>query len=326
MYNICAQGWIISSTSTLPPDTTLLREDVNRVFNELGPIPRLCINYLRSNDRIEQYRRDVQEAITDLTTSELQQLFQDSRSLTMSAVSHKICLISRADRENVYSRVIVSPITSFIKTRLANRFRTLERGEQIRLYKYLSKVPASRATAGIFFEAAAQGCFQDGVTLEVLPMVRFPLNQRRKNNSPWYSSHIFIHNPTLEAARQQVLQERQPLNIPQDLPIVEYTDDGPSSIIPNVIYVPGLANQVPLDSFIHINDLLYIFQFSIGGDHDIKPGLIDFIRKCPGPPLMDICRFVFIHPPNHTLICPQPRNLEMQALHPCSAVLDFDKL
>jgi len=164
----------------LPPGT-ILHESVNRVFNELGPTPQLCINYLRYHDRIEQCRWDVQKAILNLTTSELLRLFQDSCSLTMDAVLHKICLISRQNRENVYSRPIVSPITSFIKSRLANRFRTLERGEQIHLYKYLFKVPGSRATAGIFFKAAAQGCSQDGVTLELLPMMRLPASRRRKN-------------------------------------------------------------------------------------------------------------------------------------------------
>ena len=162
MYKIGAQGRITSSTSTLPPGTNL-HESVNLVFNELGPVPRLCIDYLCSRDQIEleQYRQDVQKAISKLTAGELERLVEDSGSLTMNAVSDKICLISRKDRENVYSRAIVSPITSSIKARLANHFRTLERGEQIHLYKYLSKVPGSRAMAGISFEAAAQGWFQD---------------------------------------------------------------------------------------------------------------------------------------------------------------------
>ncbi|KAK2464475.1 hypothetical protein APHAL10511_003454 [Amanita phalloides] len=327
-YNFIMNPWkskeILRVTSTSPPGA-ILHESVNRVFNEFGPTPRLCIDYL-CYDKIEQYRKDVQEAISNLTANELQRLFQHSRSLTMDAISRKIFLISREDRDNVRSRPIVSPITSFIKSRLANHFRTLERGEQIRLYKYLSQFPGSRATAYIFFEAAAQRCFQDGVTLELLPMVRLPSSQRRGGNPQWYSSHIFLHNATLEAARQQALGKRQSLNIPQHLPIVEYTDDGPSSIISNVIYLPELTNQVALDAFILMNNLLYIFQFSTGSVHDIKAGLVDFISKCPGPPSMDKCYFVFIHPPDHTLACPQPRELEMRELHPCSAVLDFDKL
>jgi len=307
----------------LPPGTRLY-EDVNRVFNELGPTPQLCIDYSHSRHRIKQYKQDVQEAISKLTADKLERLLEETSSLTMDEVSHKICLISRQDRENVYSSPVVSPITSLIKSRLASRFRKLERGEQIRLYKYLSKVPDLRATAGIFFEAAAQGCLQDGVTLELLPMVRLPPSQR-KGKPQWYSSHISLPNATLEAARQEALKNRQPFNIPKNLPVVEYTDDGPSSIESNTIYLPEWTNQVALNSFILMNDLLYIFQFSVDSVHDIKPGLIDFIRKCYGSPSMDKCRFVFIHPPNHTLICPQPRKLEMQELHPCSAALDFGK-
>jgi len=66
----------------------------------------------------------------------------------MDKVSHKICLISRQDRENVYSPV--TPITSSINSKLANHFQTLEHSEQVRLYKYFSEVPQLRAMAGIF--------------------------------------------------------------------------------------------------------------------------------------------------------------------------------
>ncbi|KAF8624106.1 hypothetical protein AX15_006042, partial [Amanita polypyramis BW_CC] len=144
---------ILRVTSMLPPGA-ILRESVDPVLNKLGPTPRLCIVYLCSYRLIEEYRRDVQEVISNLTTSELQRLLQDSRSLSMNAVSHKICLISREGKENVYSSAIVSLITSLIKSRLANRFRTLERDEQIRLYKHLPKATGSRAMTS-FFEAAA---------------------------------------------------------------------------------------------------------------------------------------------------------------------------
>ena len=133
---------------------------------------------------MKQYEEDVQLAISELTTTELTKLFQDSRSLSMDAISHKICLISRKDKENVFSGLSpISPITSSIKSRLANHFRTLERQEQIRLYQHFSKVPDSRAMAGIFFEAAARRHIQDGVELELVPMVRLALEQGR-NESP----------------------------------------------------------------------------------------------------------------------------------------------
>ena len=324
VYNICAHG---SSVSTLSPDAI---RRVNDVFDQFGPIPRLCIDYLDldsdsdsdpdSNVRIAQYINDVQKAIASLKLSKLEQLIEDSSSLAMDEHSHKICLISREDRESVYSSAIVSPITSTIKSRLANHFQTLEHREQIRLYKHFSKVPDSRATAGIFFEAAGQRCLQHGVTLYLVPMVRLP---PRKRDSQWHTSHVILRNATLERSRQQALEQGQSLVIPKDLQIQEYAKDGPlSPITPNVIYVPELTNQVALDHFIFMNDLLYIFRFTIGKEHGIKPGLIDFVDKYPELPTMDNWRFVFIVPPEHELICPQPQS---QTLQPYSAVINLDK-
>ena len=249
-----------------------------------------------------------------------------SLSLTGSEVSHKLCLISCKKKENLYSKAVVSSITTTINSRLSSRLRTLARAEQIRLYKLFAKLPESRAMASLLYEAIGQGCLQDGVILELLPMVQLPQSCQSRNNPWWYSSHVLLCNGTLEEACQLALQEQKSLNISPGLHIEEYPDNGPSSITPGVIYLPQLSNQVALDYFILMNDLLYIFQFSIGKEHNIKPGLLDFMDKCPGFPSMDKWRFMFVHPPNHTLISPQPRKLELRNLHPLSAKLDLDSL
>jgi hypothetical protein len=67
-------------------------------------------------------------------------------------------------------------------------------------------------------------------------------------------------------------------------PIVVF--DGPSSIQPDVLYVPQWSNQIGLDSFILMDGLLFLFQFAIGKEHDIKPGLADFLATCPDLPPM----------------------------------------
>ncbi|PFH47854.1 hypothetical protein AMATHDRAFT_151083 [Amanita thiersii Skay4041] len=311
---------ILRVTSTLQSGA-IPDESVNRVFHELGPIARLCINYLGFDDAIEEYRECVESAISNITASEVEKLLRDCLSLKMDAISRKICLISRRDKENVRSAVIVSPITPFIKSRLANRLRSLERSELIRLYKHFSNVPESRVFAGLYFEVTGQQCLQDGATLELLPMVKLP-SSRSKTKPQWYSSHVVIEDETLEAFRKQVLKEQKSLTIPQGLPVEEYTGNC-TSIAPNVIYVPASKNQVAFDSFILMDGLLYLFQFSIASNHDIKPGLLDFIHKTSGCPSIDNCCFVFIHPPDHVLVCPQPWRLEMQKLCPFSAVLNM---
>src|SRR5271170_3939601 len=64
--------------------------------------------------------------------------------LSMGAVLHEVCLISRMQLDDVHSQPVVAPITDFIKSRLANQFRRVEPAEQIRLYKYFAKVPDSK--------------------------------------------------------------------------------------------------------------------------------------------------------------------------------------
>lgn len=134
-------------------------------------------------------------------------------------------------------------------------------------------------------------------------------------------------NATLERSRQQALEQGQSLIIPNDFEIIEYAKDGPlSPITPNVIYVPESTNQVALDSFIIMNDLLYIFQFTIGKEHGIKPGLIDFVDKYSELPSMDNWRFVFIVPLNHELIClVQPKSQKLHWQPYFSAAIELDK-
>jgi hypothetical protein len=81
---------------------------------------------------------------------------------------------------------------------------------------------------------------------------------------------------------------------------------------------------VALDSFIIIDGLLYIFQFTIASVHYIKPGLANIVKIFQGLPTMDNWRFIFIIPPGSLLIVPQPKLLKLRTLHPYSAVIPVD--
>ena len=93
----------------------------------------------------------------------------------------------------------------------------------------------------------------------------------------WHSSHVlFPNNTKLEQLHQDALQWQQPLIIPKDLETQVYMRHGPTSPIKsNVIYMPELTNQVALDSFFFMNSLLYIFQFMMSEEHNVKPGLME---------------------------------------------------
>ena len=105
-----------------PDSFTVLHENVNQVFDELGPTPRICIDYLLADKLIERYREEVRKAILMVTTQQLRidDLFDTSRTLAGNEVSDRICLIRREEKEDFYSLAAVSFITRTIKSRLLN--------------------------------------------------------------------------------------------------------------------------------------------------------------------------------------------------------------
>ena len=296
------------------------RASTNLVYERLGPIPQLCFDYPHdSMDWLTQYERDIQYSVSRLSTESLETLFDDAGNLDMDQLSHKICLISRGILENVASLPIVKPITPFVHSKLVCRLRTLERSEQVRLYKRFAKTCDSRAVAGIAFEAAGQAMLQDGVDLELILMVHYPPSQTTPL-PPWHSSHLHQQDKKLEQLRQVALGKSLSLPV-RPSGIFEYRDDGPLSIKPNVFYLPKMTNQVAFDAFVLLNGILYLFQFTIGDRHDFKPGLKEFFVTCLGIPPMKNWRVVFVIPPNRTLIVPQPWSLDIRAIPFYSAVI-----
>jgi hypothetical protein len=293
---------------------------INDAFDQFGPTARLCISYSQSD--LDEHERDVSEAIQNISLGQLKGLVTDAECLNMHSISHKICLVSRADRENVHSQPIITPITPSIQSRLANQFRNLEQDEQLRLYHQFLKAPDSRVTAGIFFEALGQRQLQDRIILELVPMVKLD-NGRRKRLPQWHSSHVLLNNLVLENSRQQALSQSRKIDT-KPSGTKAFTDNGPSSIVPNVFYIPEASNHEALNAFILFDGDLFIFkfQFTIGAKHGIKPGLLSFFKPYLNLPLISHWRFVFIIPHNLTLTCLQSWCLDLRGMPLFSAVID----
>jgi hypothetical protein len=313
--------WAFSANLT--PFANITDDHIDKTFDLLGPVPRLCLEF--SPYELEEYKDALNKTLLCITVEKFEKLIKDTSALSMDAVSHKICLLSREERDDIHSQSTVAPITLSIQSKLAARFRNLHRDEQIRLYKYFQRVPELRKVAGIFYEAIVQSYLQDGRILELVPMVTLEESKRKRSKDgpqrQWHSSHILIHNPALELRRQQVSNIFE-VDIRPNC-IHEYTDDGLHSIEPNTFYVPEMTNQKFLDSFILLDGILYIFQITIGMQHDINPGLIDVTDNFSFPP-RDQWHFVFIIRPNMTLTVPQPWRLTLRDLSPYSAVVDVD--
>ena len=299
----------------------------NEIFDQLGPTPLLCIVYQLDNVAMSQYERKLRTAISQVTSNELESLLSTAASgdLGINSLTHMIALLSRKSSDDVYSEGVVIPITAYIQSRLSNRFCNLERKEHLRLYKAFAKVPARRKMASVFFEALAQIILQEGITLELVPMVK--LDDARRGEPRWRSSHEFFTNSQLEERRQQAWTCRFNIDI-KPIRTEEFSDNKRLSLVHDVMYVPEADNKEALDSFILLNDGLFILQFTIAETHDIKQGLLDFFKNfvvvpLPSPPSWKI---LFIIEPKQKLICPQPRNTTLRELKMYSAVVDVEEL
>lgn len=294
--------------------------EVRKIFDQLAPTPRI-IQLLSNPARLQEYKENVEMTILGITPDNFQQLVRNISSLSMEKdISNKLGLLRRQKRDDVHSRSVIEPITDVIKSRLASRFRRVAKDKQIELYELYSKVPQTRKMAGSLFESIQQGVFRDGLTIDILPMVRLTRNPNAKSRPCWYSSHTSLGNKTLEARRQEALQQLQKIEIhPFE---TEEFDTDIVFIREGVFYVPKSDNEEVLDSFIVIDGILYIFQFTIAGNHFIKPGFLTFFGKCQGIPPMEKWRFVFVIPPGLTMTCPEPPSL-LRELHPYSAMVSI---
>ena len=130
----------------------------NEIFDQLGPIPRLCIDYQINPMGMSLYEWDLDTAISEITPDKLESLVRRApiADLGTDSVAHTIVLLRRESLDDVCSRGVVIPITPYIQSRLSNRFRNLERKEHLRLYRAFATVPEGRRMTGVFFEALAQ--------------------------------------------------------------------------------------------------------------------------------------------------------------------------
>jgi len=239
-------------------------------------------------------------------------------------VSNKLGLVSRTERDVIWSTHTVAPITESIKSRLARQLRTVSRNQQIDLYILFSKSSQTKNMCGTLFEAIGLCIVPEGLSITLLPMVRLPQNPNAKSHPRWYTSHASLTNETLEAQRQQALRRSQTIQFPATT-TQEFKTDDVLSLLERVFYVPVSAIQEALDAFLLLHGILYILQFTIGQNHDIKPGFVKFLQKCQNVPPLEEWKFVFLIPPGTTLLCPEPKSElpGLRKLNPYSAELDL---
>ena len=315
------------SVPILLPGEQLTVAEIKRAFEQLGPTPRIT-QLLSQSARLEEYKGAIDIAISEITSDKLKKMVSDMRSLSMATdkamdISSKLCLVSRTTRDDVHSAHIVAPITEAIKSRLAGQLRRLSRNQQIELDNLFARVPQTRKMSGTLFEAIGQDVLPEGLSITLLPMIRLTRKPNAKTCPRWYSSHTSLSSKTLEAKRQQAQRRSQAIQIPPTT-TREFKANEVLSLAEHVFYVPISDNQEAPDTLLLINGILYIFQFTVGKEYTIKPGFVEFLRKCRHVPPMEEWKFVFVIPPGSMLIYPEP-NSQLRNFNPYSAELDVQQ-
>jgi len=302
-------------------------DHINNVFDELGPIPRLCLDY--SVEALSSYRRSLSKALSKLTIEKLEDLVgattclemdpNGAKNLAMDTIFHKICLIRRLNPADLDDEVEVLPITAIVGSRIAFQLRNTERSEQIRLYKQLTALPEAKRLSGNVFEAYCQQRFSERISIKFVSMVRLEDSKNKRCYlHQWYTSNTKLTPPSLEKARKAALEERTSLDI---RPLSSFEFISPKrtgrnlKVEPDVYYTPAAPNQEGFDSFIIHDGILYLFQFTNATTHGIKD-CFDFFAKCTGYPPRKNWRFIFVIPSDTetAMKCPVPATHALRKL------------
>jgi hypothetical protein len=309
----------------IPTFSTLLQlpspnwKIVDDAYDQLGPIPRLCIQIASDPVELKSYLTSVETALKRIKSWSLNQLMHETAAfkLTMDEISFKLWLVNRKDKEDVSSPFSIIPITYYMQNRLAITLRNHGTRKQIKMYKAHANAAATaligRGVIGGIFEAICHRHFQNQVFIECVPMVLMD-EDSAKCKSQWHSSHRPFQHDKLEEKRLATLDNTFTLAM-HPSGTCRYSEDKlwDLNFRPEIYYKPHSQNQVAIDSFIWHDGHLYVFQFTAFQRHSIHEGLLQRLAQYSPPHFS--WRLVLVIPDElDEVVCPPLRSSELQAL------------
>jgi hypothetical protein len=253
-------------------------------FKELGPIPRICINFVKDPSVLIGYKNYRQAMVTRLTPQSLRAFVLDGGVLDLDANSHAIFLVKRNEIDDL-ERAYLEPISPNVEMQLMMAINNLQRLEQIDLYYAFTSIDPTKGVAGLVYKSLGHTLIQEGITLTLKPAIK----RKERKHFYWKSQG---EDP---ASNSMDLDGPEPVSFPPNIGIVY---EELRSVKPNCLYVPKARNEVALDPFFILGEFLYILQFTVANNHDIKKGIEKSLSR-----LVDVLppktkwRFVFITPP-----------------------------
>lgn len=288
------------------------RKKADEAFNNYGPTIRVVLQAIDDEKGYREYTKLVFAAIGKLKVmSEFVPLLSDSGELSTSTnLSHKLCLIRRPTISVTTGDHIVHVVSLYVQTLLLTAYRELEFRDQMRLYRSTSRLSFARTLVGRFFEEYCHANFgKDGIYLEYVEMVRRNAKKNTQCSPGYHSSHCKLSDNRLEELRQVAVCRSLTI---KSVSIRTYNDQkAKTKLKPGRYYIPAASNQVVMDSFILIDDTLYVFQFTIAKSHDVKAGIVPFLESMSQFHVV----FIFVIPSDLLVLkCSYPNDAHLRKL------------
>jgi hypothetical protein len=118
----------------------------------LGPIPRICIDFVDDPSLLIDYEKNLQAMITDITSQSLRCFALDGGDINLGAESHAIFIMRRYEVDDL-RRAYIEPVSAKVEMQLMTTINDLQRFERIDLYHTFASLNATKAVAGLVYKS-----------------------------------------------------------------------------------------------------------------------------------------------------------------------------
>ena len=276
--------------------------------NQFGPTPQICYDFLENNPASMAHKASSQSALGNLSLKALQKMILDASTLNMSTVSSMLFIMKCVPEKNLrranlefnnmskYVYHSLEPITHAVEVALRNQLWQEEQIDQFRFYSFLTLESGKitmRPIAGLVFKWMGHSWLQKCIKLDL-----FPLMERKSSESS---------RPQLRSTHGNTSKTPEFSIDIQPTRMIAYPGSSLGTIEPGAYYILESESQVAFDSFIVVDDTLYIFRFSVASDHPINAEILSFLPQISLLSKLE-WRYVFVVPPRSETSCHQPQD------------------
>ncbi len=256
------------------------------IFDKYGGSARVV--YASCIGTIErQFENGVKEAIQGMDLDHLRSfLLKSVEDTWIDSVSSKLFVVRPSASPPEHTSAQYDVASDYILKLLMERFATTFNAFQTIIIQILKGVDRAAAVRGMVFEVSCHGkLMNDTGTLSLTEMVSI--------ENPTNTKFTVIPNTRTKELR---LQERKPVyfgNDVSELPSVSI--DGAD------YYIPKAANNATFDSFLVWDQQLYVFQITVGREHDAKKKGLDTLKQIMKDKAIKAWNFVCVVPELQTV-------------------------